>query len=50
MTMRINKLKLRITRISLQSMPKQKAQKKLQKAVHTVRDAIYTKLKNAVRS
>lgn len=48
MTMRINKL--RITWISLQSMPKQKAQKNLQKAVYTVHDAIYTKLKNAVRS
>lgn len=50
MTMRINKLKLRITRISLQSMPKQKAQKKVQKAVRTMLDAIYTKLENAVRS
>ena len=30
--------------------PKQKAQKKLQKTVYTVHDAIYTKLKNVVRS
>lgn len=50
MTMRINQLTLHITRISLQSMPKQKAPKKLQKTVYAVLDAIYTKLKNAVRS